>query len=54
MLIGTPFGKRLRVRIKNMTTNDPLVMQPKNDDGDASDEVKNNPDIDAKLDMANS
>ncbi len=39
VLIGTPFGKRLRVKIKNMTTNDLLVMQPKNDDGDADDEI---------------
>jgi hypothetical protein len=43
VLIGTPFGKRLRVRITNMTTNDPLMMQPKVNDGDADDEIKNNP-----------
>ena len=43
VLIGTPFGKQLRVKIKNMTTNDLLVMQPKNDNGDANDEIKNNP-----------
>ena len=43
VLIGTPFGKRLRVKIKNMTTNEPLVVQPKNNNGDANDEVKNNP-----------
>jgi hypothetical protein len=43
VLIGTPFGKRLRLRIKNMTTNDALVMQPNDNDGDADDEIKNNP-----------
>ena len=43
VLIGTPFGKWLRVRIKNMTTNDPLTMAPKVEGGDASDEIKNNP-----------
>ena len=43
VLIGTPFGKRLRVRIKNMTTNDVLVMRPKAAGGDAVDEPKNNP-----------
>ena len=43
VLIGAPFGKRLRVRIKNMTTNDVLVMKPKAAGGDAVDEPKNNP-----------
>jgi hypothetical protein len=43
VLIGTPFGKRLRVKLKNMTTNDLLVVRPKTDGGDASDEPKNNP-----------
>ena len=43
VLIGTPFGKRLRVKLKNMTTNDLLVIRPKTEGGDASDEPKNNP-----------
>jgi len=43
VLIGTPFGKRLRVKLKNLTTNDLLVIKPKEEGGDASDEPKNNP-----------
>ena len=43
VLIGTPFGKRLRVKLKNMTTNDLLVIRPKTEGCDASDEPKNNP-----------
>jgi hypothetical protein len=43
VLIGTPFGKRLRVKLKNMTTNDLLVVKPKTDGGDGNDEPKNNP-----------
>ena len=42
-MIGTPFGKRLRVKLKNLTTNDLLVIKPKEEGGDASDEPKNNP-----------
>jgi len=41
VLISSPFGKRLRVRIKSMTTNDDLVLNSAS--GDDDEEAKNNP-----------
>ena len=43
VLIGSPFGKRIRVRLKNMTTNADVVMRPREDNGDGDNEIKNNP-----------
>ncbi len=41
VLISSPYGKRLRVRIKSMTTNDDLVLNSAS--GDDDEEAKNNP-----------
>ena len=43
VLIGSPFGSRLGIKLLNMTTNEPLVLAPGADAGDGDGEAKNNP-----------
>ena len=43
VLIGSPFGSRLGIKLLNMTTNEPLVLAPGTASGDGDGEPKNNP-----------
>ena len=43
VLIGSPFGSRLGIKLLNMTTNEPLVLAPGTDSGNGDGEAKNNP-----------
>ena len=43
VLIGSPFGARLGIKLLNMTTNEPLVLAPGTASGDGDGEPKNNP-----------
>ena len=43
VLIGSPFGSRLGIKLLNMTTNEPLVLKPAADDGNSDGEPKSNP-----------
>ena len=43
VLIGSPFGSRLGIKLLNMTTNEPLVLAPGTASGDGNGEPKNNP-----------
>ena len=43
VLIGSPFGSRLGIKLLNMTTNEPLVLKPGTAAGEGDGEPKNNP-----------
>ena len=43
VLIGSPFGSRLGIKLLNMTTNEPLVLAPGAASGNGDGEPKNNP-----------
>ena len=43
VLIGSPFGSRLGIKLLNMTTNEPLVLAPGTDNGNSDGEPKSNP-----------